>query len=320
VSAGWSTSAFGLTVRGDFPAPGLDHGRAASSARQVVVTITDAEEIARRWPGTVETVCERKTSAEALVMRVERSSEGDHRISAPDYGTFLVTPDGRQVMAAPGHPAPWRWQRYLIGQALPLAAVLQGIEVLHASAVVIDGLAVAFAGASFAGKTTLAMALLQRGAELVCDDVLAIEPAAGEAVLAHPGPAVVNLRHQPHVAVQALDGALTEVGRDAEAVRGQVRTVAGVTPLAALYILDRGSGSESLEFAPAPGSEARLILASSFNFIVMTADRLHRQLDVCARLANRAEVAVLRVPAETGPAELASVIFDRMREKAPCAA
>src|SRR3712207_7852895 len=45
---------------------------------------------------------------------------------------------------SPPGVAPWRWQRFLVGRILPWAAVLCGLEALHASAVVLDGRAIAF--------------------------------------------------------------------------------------------------------------------------------------------------------------------------------
>jgi hypothetical protein len=232
---------------------------------------------------------------------------------------FLLSADGREIVAAPAHASPWRWQRYLIGQALPLAAVLQGVEVLHASAVVLDGRAIAFVGASHAGKTTLAMALVRAGAALLCDDVLAVEPTE-HGVLAHPGPAVVNLRHAAADALGAPDPRATELGADEEARRVLVPMEGAAAPLRALYVLDRDAGHARPVVAPPAGGVAPLLLASSFNFIVMTPERLRRQLDVCARLADGAEVAMLRIPEAANPAAVAEMLAERAREEIPCAA
>ena len=50
-----------------------------------------------------------------------------------------------------------------------------GYEPLHATAVVVDGEAVAFLGDCGYGKSTLGAAFLARGFPLLTDDVLALE-------------------------------------------------------------------------------------------------------------------------------------------------
>ena len=63
----------------------------------------------------------------------------------------------------------------MLAQVLPLAAVLRGTHVLHASAVALAGRAVAFMGRSGVGKTTLAGRIVAHGARLMTDDVLAVD-------------------------------------------------------------------------------------------------------------------------------------------------
>lgn len=319
MAARWRARAFGLTVEGSFAAPGLDARDDPPGERRVRVGLADARELDGRCLGERKVLCERSTPAGVLVMRVDRAADGDYRIEAPGFGTFVVAADGREIVVAPADPAPWRWQRYLIGQALPLAAVLQGLEVLHASAVVVDGRAVALAGASFAGKTTLAMALVRRGADLLCDDVLAIEPV-GEGLVAHPGPPVVNLRHPSIDSLTLDDDGLSELGRDEEALRVGVPGASGAAALMALYVLHRGGAEERTEFDEPAAGEAALLLASSFNFIVTDAARLRRQLDVCSRLASCADVAVVRTSTATTPDALACAIAERVTGVLSCAA
>jgi hypothetical protein len=70
----------------------------------------------------------------------------------------------------------------ITGLLVALILELRGQCVLHASAVEIDGLAVAFVGLSGQGKTTVATMLCVEGAPLVTDDVLPVEfVASGEA-------------------------------------------------------------------------------------------------------------------------------------------
>jgi len=91
-----------------------------------------------------------------------------------------------QVVPAPeASPAEAR----LVARSLPEAAawVQRGCLVLHAAGVVMAAGAVALAGHSGAGKSVLAAALAQRGAEVLADEVLPIDVRDGGAPpLAHP--------------------------------------------------------------------------------------------------------------------------------------
>lgn len=78
---------------------------------------------------------------------------------------------------------------YLLGTCMGTILFQRGLLPLHGSAVVIDGKAYAFVGDSGAGKSTLAAAFLDRGFELLTDDVIAIRFGEGgqpEVVPAYP--------------------------------------------------------------------------------------------------------------------------------------
>ena len=94
----------------------------------------------------------------------------------------------------PDQARPEDWQRFLIAQVLPFAAALNGLEVLHASAVAFGDRALALIGASGAGKTSLALAACRLGAELIADDVLALERRE-DRLLAHPGAPLAGVAH-----------------------------------------------------------------------------------------------------------------------------
>ena len=129
---------------------------------------------------------ERRLVDGSVGMSIDRADDGRFRIWAPRHGCYVLSPDGGEIFGAtPAGPA-WRWERLVLAQALPLAAVLQGLEVFHASAVALDGSVVAFAGRSGAGKTSTALHVVRGGARLVTDDVLAVEVRDGRPY-AYPG-------------------------------------------------------------------------------------------------------------------------------------
>lgn len=80
----------------------------------------------------------------------------------------------------------------LLGMVLALWLERRGVPTLHASAVVVDGAAVAFMGAKGGGKTTAATGLIAGGHSLLADDLLALRFDAGR-VLAAPGYPMLRL-------------------------------------------------------------------------------------------------------------------------------
>jgi hypothetical protein len=124
---------------------------------------------------------------------VDRDAEGRYSLWARSYGGCVIEADGRSVLAAPAS-GPLRWRAFVLGQVLPICAVLQGVEVFHASAVVRNGSAVAFVAPSGVGKTSVAVHAALDGAALLTDDVLAVSTADDGGVMAHPGAPVASLR------------------------------------------------------------------------------------------------------------------------------
>jgi hypothetical protein len=80
---------------------------------------------------------------------------------------------------------------YLLGSATGALLHQRGFMPLHASAVEIDGQAIAFCGASGAGKSTLALNLVKRGHRLLSDDICAIDTSSGVPSI---WPGLINLK------------------------------------------------------------------------------------------------------------------------------
>lgn len=222
------------------------------------------------------------------------------------HGVHRLEPGARRAHCAlPARGPAWQWQRFLVAQLLPFAALLQGLEVLHAGAVELGGGAVAVTAPSRGGKSTLLAALVARGAPLVADDVVAAE-RRGEEVVVHPGPGVLSLR----------DDAPAVLGQDAAALGrpdrrlGPWRAVPraeGVLPLRALCVLQRDPRATRLEVRrqDVRGPE---LLGATFISAWQERDRLVRQLDVTAAIARNAVVLRLVAPPDVAPRELAAVL------------
>jgi hypothetical protein len=95
----------------------------------------------------------------------------------PGFADFEVSADGSSVQGwgVPGIGQATVQHLYL-NQVLPLALSRQGKLVLHASAVKLGNLGVAFIGASGRGKSTLAASFATTGTSFLTDDGLQLEP------------------------------------------------------------------------------------------------------------------------------------------------
>src|SRR2546421_12252878 len=96
-------------------------------------------------------------------------------ISWDRLGTFLVR-NGKEIIIEPFPGAEERLLRLpLWGAVLAILLHQRGLLVLHASAVGINGSAVAFIGGKGQGKSTTAATIYARGHKLLADDVVALD-------------------------------------------------------------------------------------------------------------------------------------------------
>lgn len=304
-------SAFGLDLEAAFPIPGAPEAAVASGKRSVRLDLATRGEILADWaPAAPERISARRHPNGRIAISIDADERAGYLIRAQGFGCFWISPRADRIRCAPVQVTAWRWQRYLIGQVLPLTAVLSGLEVFHASAVAIDGRAVTFLGSSKAGKTSIAVNLVLGGARFMTDDVLAVSPADDGGVIAHPGIGLANLRHSAAELLGSGDRRRLgrRLGRDGEASRVALPRHDGAAPLARAYVIERVADGEELRLERLSPVDPRLLLGGSFNFVIRTPERLTNQLDVCARLANSVEVYRAVVPPTIGPAELARAI------------
>ncbi len=93
----------------------------------------------------------------------------------PKVGNFLIS-NGNEVIVEPLPDVDERILRpCILGSAMSVILQQRGFLVLHASAVLMQGEAIAFLGTSGAGKSTTASAFMKQGYSVITDDVLAIQ-------------------------------------------------------------------------------------------------------------------------------------------------
>ena len=307
--SGTEATVFGLDVRADRPLPFLETARAAPTGRPLEVSLVE-DGVEAEWPEGVELISDERGPGGAVSFQIGRSDEAGYRFRGPDYGSSVLSPDGRRVRGRVGGGGIDAWQRFLVAQVLPFAAVLQGLEVLHAGAVVLDGEGVAIVGPSGAGKTSLALALCRGGAEFLADDVLALE-RVGEELIGHAGAPVAGIdRAEGERLLREGEGAPEALAANARERVARMPVRAGPAPLRAIFFLDRRpDGPAEPRFEPA--ADPQLLLSSTFNLLLADPGRLAGLLDVCA-LAARGRVERILVGPATNASELGVAVERRL--------
>ncbi len=241
-----------------------------------------------------------------VVWSIDVDRERGFLMDAPGFVTMVVTHDGLAVRCTPASStADTAWSSLITSQALPLVATLRHLEVLHASAVTVDGRALAFCAGPGTGKSSLAVQLVLRGAGLLSDDAVAID---GDLV-AHPSTGAVHLRaaelSRLRKAARARLGIGTVTRMDGRAV-GSVQPAAP-QPLGAVYLLERTHGGPTIE-AVEP-VDPPLLLRSTFTVSMRSPERLLRHLDLCAKIAERVAVFRVRITPDVDAGTLAERIL-----------
>jgi hypothetical protein len=187
------------------------------------------------------------------------ASATSFRLMFDDTGTFDVVASEKRITWYPGTGATGAAVRAdLLGRVIAMAAHSAGALALHASAVSIEGEAIALLGPKHAGKSTLALALVKAGARLLTDDTLVVRVEAGGAAWASPGVQRVRLWED---SARALD---VRTGGDAGAkptidVLPPDRLETADVRLGACYVLQRaGSPADSVRRSPMSAVHAAL--------------------------------------------------------------
>jgi hypothetical protein len=284
---------FGLDVYANAPVALLGAPRVKATGRELRLSIEPSHVNDTAWPGPVGVICDERQPDGSVNFRIESHPEAGYLFWGPAYGRHLLSADGSEARCFAGDSPGEEWQRLLIAQVLPFATLLHGLEVFHASAVVLDGHAIALVGPSGSGKTSIALELCRLGADFLADDVLALEIAEGE-LLAHPGTPVAGVDHDEveRLRTSANDDCTTHqfeskvLTSNARELLIPVPGASAPAPLSALFFLDRRPGGPT-EPCFEPVADPQMLLAATFNFVLSTAERLRGLLDVCSLTAAR---------------------------------
>lgn len=299
----WTGNAFGLVLHSEFPLPGLTPSSCEAGAggdREIALALSPAP--ADPFDGA-ERLQEWHYPDGTLGLTIDRDEERGYRFYLYGAGVFVLAADGTsaRLHLDPAYADNWDWRRYLIGQVLPFAALLNGLEVFHASAVELDGGAVLLLGGSGLGKSTLALNLHLGGSGFLADDSVAIE-LTGDRLVAYPAIATAKVREGARDLLRDDSrGALREVVvSDEHETRYRVQPAAGPLPLRAVCMLEPAEEPGTLA-AAAGKADPWELLGRTFNDIVRDPTRLQGQLDLCGRIAESVPCLRVQVGSRPGP-------------------
>ena len=193
---------------------------------------------------------------------------------------------------------------YLLGPVLGFVLRLRGVTCLHASAVAVDGQAIALVGSPGAGKSTIAAAFAQRGFSVISDDVVALAEG-GENVQVQPGYPRLNLWSDSVRALFGSDEALPRITptwdkRYLELGDNGFGFAPSPLPLGAIYVL--GTREEDLTtpvIDDIVGSNAlRDLVTNTYVNYLLDREMRSREFDVLTRLVVRMPIRRVRAPAD----------------------
>lgn len=224
---------------------------------------------------------------------------GTYRFGIEDTARYLVEGGNRVTIDVRTGAEPRRVRVFFLGSVLTAILHQRGRLVLHAAVAQGANGAVAIAGHSGRGKSTLLTALSDRGVRVLADDAAAIDvPASGDAIV-YPGFPQVGLWTD---ALGKLGRAHLDLPRVHTGIEKFVLPMGQVfdsrpAPLRHICILSMTSGSE-IESAPLTDANAFAALrAHTRNLRVLEGLGMQAQhFHAIARLAGRVPIVQLSRP------------------------
>ncbi|HSS49621.1 MAG TPA: hypothetical protein VLX28_11815 [Thermoanaerobaculia bacterium] len=218
----------------------------------------------------------------------------------PGAGDFRVQTDRIEAFLPEGEGLA---ELRLLGPVLSYYLELRGLLTLHSSAVAVDGQAIAFVSRHGGGKSGLAAAMIEAGASLLADDLVAVEEI-GELWQLRPSYPLMRMWQDE---AEFFLGDYTGLPRVQKA--SEKRNVAvgeggfgtfqdASCPLACIYLAKRVEGAAAVEIHPVSRSEALIeLVRHSFSPRLMEAVGLQpARLDRLARLVRSVPVWRLVYP------------------------
>jgi hypothetical protein len=205
---------------------------------------------------------------------------------------------------------------YFLGPVLGFVLRLRGVTCLHASCVSIEGRAVAFLGASGAGKSTTIAAFAQRGYSILGDDVVALIDR-GQSFDVQPTYPHIRLWESSVVALYQQPDALPRIvpthpiwdKRYLDLTQPGYQFQQEPLPLAAIYYLNpRSEDPTCPRIEPMPAQEQLITLVTNTytNYLLDKQQRAH-EFEVLSRLVKH--VPIRKITPHTDVAQLPQLLY-----------
>lgn len=246
-------------------------------------------QVIRRWSDTA-------TRLESVYWRI--ASPRSYRLYWSDAGIFDLDPRAKQVRCyLRSRASAGAVEEVLRGPVCSFFVMEQGLEPLHAGAVVIANRCVAFVGRPAAGKSTLVAWLIHMGARFLTDDLLPLRWRGG-AVRALPGLPQLRLA-QSHVSdLGWKDARHRKNGRKVTVPIDPASTRVSY-PLARVYVLDRRRPSRRAKASLSPMTPLQafqMLVANTSNNALDASWRLRKQMRIYGWLAAHVPTRRLAYP------------------------
>lgn len=288
-------SAFGLDVESSSDLPGLRP--ATAGGHPLTIQVVDDGEILPP-DATAQPIWRTRIDDRPYAMWGGNGYTMVHSGSA----AYALSADLRLLRCSPVDRADPAWRRFVLDTLLWSVSLLRGFELLHAAAVEGPAGVVAIAAGTGGGKSSLALELVRRGANLFCDDILALAPTPHDGVLAHPGPALMNL---PVDRAPDDPDAFRELARFGdESWVALPAAVPAPRPVTAICLLERSPGAAT-ELRPIEATGLHL-LPHSLGFDHLD-DRPRARFELFSTLAA-APILRLTADVDAPPAVLADAL------------
>ena len=233
-------------------------------------------------------------------LRLSRSDHGLH-LSLIPVGECTISDDGTELLWYSHEGAREELMRVVVlGPVLALALQQAEVLCLHGSAVAVNGRALALLAPKFHGKSTLALALVRAGAQLLTDDAIAVDLEPVPSVR----PGVLSVRLHEDSVDELVSGAFT-----GQLLPGYKQTLVGMPqhmlaseelPLDAVYLLApvrRPPDEPAITRTAVAPSLAAVALAHHTKLVdpLVGMDGAGLQLRWCSAVARRVPVYALEI-------------------------
>lgn len=235
-----------------------------------------------------------------------------YRFAYADNTEFVVDHEGREIWTT--WPEPLTLEdtaTYLLGPVMGFVLLLRGLVSLHASAIVVDGAAIALVGPAGAGKSTTAAAFSARGFSVLAEDVVTLDDR-GDRFFVRPAYPCIRLWPASAATLYGSGSALPPLTPNWDKCYLDLTQQAGQferepRQLAAIYLLGERSDDPHAPFVTTPDRAEGLLslIANTYATKLIDKHMRAREFDLLSRVL--AHVPLRRVTPHSDPGRLASL-------------